>query len=179
MTETTPWSQKVPLERISPVAQPLRLEAPAAARAALASRFDLASLEQLNAELILGREGDGVRLKGALEARLHYQCRVSRDPFPASLSLPVDVLFLPEDQLPDPDDLIENPDPWDIDELDPAGVDVAEAVAVTLALALDPFPRGPDADEALERLGIQSEEEARQARSPFAILKSPPGPQKG
>jgi uncharacterized metal-binding protein YceD (DUF177 family) len=172
MTDMTSWSQCVPLERISPVAQPLRLAAPEAALAALAARFDLASIESLTAELELGQERQGVRLKGKLAASFHYACRVSRDPFPAQLTLPVDVLFLPPDQLPDPDDVTENPDPWDVDELDPAGVDVAEAVAVTLALSLDPFPRGPGADEALERLGIQTEAQARAARSPFAILKS-------
>jgi uncharacterized metal-binding protein YceD (DUF177 family) len=171
MTLTPPWSQRVPLDKISPVMQPLQLDAPAPACAALAARFDLASIEVLTSQLEIGREGMGVRLKGALDAQFHYLCRVAREPFPAQLSLPLDVLFLPEDQLPDPDDVTEHPDPWDVDELDADGVDVAEAVAVTLALALDPFPRGPGADDALGRLGIQTEEQAQQARSPFAVLK--------
>jgi uncharacterized metal-binding protein YceD (DUF177 family) len=179
MTNITPWNQRVPLERISDVAQPLRLAAPEAALTGLAARFDLAAIDSLTAELELGQERQGVRLKGRLAASFHYACRVSREPFPATLALPVDVLFLPPDQLPDPDDMTENPDPWDIDELDPAGVDVAEAVAVTLALSLDPFPRGPGADEALERLGIQTEEQARAARSPFAVLKAPRNPDEG
>jgi uncharacterized metal-binding protein YceD (DUF177 family) len=183
MTDATPWSQRVPLERIGPVAQPLRLEAPQAARMALAERFDLGSIASLTAEVEIGREYaggyQGVRLKGSLRAAFHYACRVSREPFPATLALPVDVLFLPPDQLPDPDDVTENPDPWDIDELDPAGVDVAEAVAVTLALSLDPFPRGPSADDALERLGIQTEAQARAARSPFAVLKGSESPDEG
>jgi uncharacterized metal-binding protein YceD (DUF177 family) len=170
-----PWSQKVPLERIGPVAQSMHMAAPEAARAGLAARFDLASIEALTAEVMLGAERQGVRLTGRLTAALHYFCRVSREAFPATLTLPVDVLFLPEDQLPDPDDVTENPDPWDLDELDPAGVDVAEAVAVTLALALDPFPRGPSADEALVKLGIKTEEEARRASSPFAVLKRDEG----
>ncbi len=179
MTDTTPWSQRVPLERIGPVAQPVRLDAPQAARVALAERFDLGSIESLTAEVEIGQDRAGVRLKGSLRAAFHYACRVSREPFPATLALPVDVLFLPPDQLPDPDDVTENPDPWDVDELDPAGVDVAEAVAVTLALALDPFPRGPSADDALERLGIQTEEQARAARSPFAVLKADKSPDEG
>jgi uncharacterized metal-binding protein YceD (DUF177 family) len=179
MSNSSNWNQKVPLERIGPVAQPMQLEAPEAARAALAARFDLASIESLIARVELGREYEGVRLRGALSATFHYACRVSRDPFPALLDLPVDVLFLPADQLPDPDDVTENPDPWDIDELDPMGVDVAEAVAVTLALSLDPFPRGPSADEALGRLGIQTEEQARADRSPFAILKAANRPDEG
>ncbi len=170
-----PWSHKVPLERIGTVPQSMHLEAPEAARTRLANRFDLARIEALTADIVIGVERQGVRLTGNLSAALQYFCRVSREPFPASLTVPVDVLFLPEDQLPDPDDIAENPDPWDIDELDPAGVDVAEAVAVTLALALDPFPRSPTADEALVKLGIQTEEDAKRASSPFAVLKRDEG----
>jgi uncharacterized metal-binding protein YceD (DUF177 family) len=173
------WTQKVPLERIGPVAQPMQLEAPESALAALAARFELASIESLTAKVELGQDQEGVRLRGTVAAAFHYACRVSRDAFPAKLDLPVDVLFLPADQLPDPDEVTENPDPWDIDELDLAGVDVAEAVAVTLALSLDPFPRGPTADEALERLGIQTEEQDRAQRSPFAVLKVNNHPDEG
>jgi uncharacterized metal-binding protein YceD (DUF177 family) len=179
MSNINNWTQKVPLERIGPVAQPMQLDAPETARVALAARFDLASIDSLAAKVELGREYDSVRLRGTLSAAFHYACRVSREPFQATLDLPVDVLFLPADQLPDPDDVTENPDPWDIDELDPAGVDVAEAVAVTLALSLDPFPRGPMADEALGRLGIQTEEQAKAQRSPFAILKAANRPDEG
>jgi len=39
-------------------------------------------------------------------------------------------------------------------------------VADTLALALDPFPRGPNADVALKAAGVLSEEQA----GPFAAL---------
>jgi len=47
-------------------------------------------------------------------------------------------------------------------------IDLGEAVAETLALALDPFPRSPDADAALREAGVLSEEDA----GPFAALKA-------
>jgi hypothetical protein len=174
-----PWSQCVPLERIDLVPQPMRLEANELARLGLAARFDLASIETLAADLMLGREHEGVRLKGSVIAAFHYICRVSQEPFPANLTLPIDVLFLPPDQLPDPEDVSATSHAWDIDELDSIGVDIAEAVSVTLALSLDLFPRGPAADDALERLGIQTEEQARVARSPFSVLKTNSCPNEG
>ncbi len=47
-----------------------------------------------------------------------------------------------------------------------AEIDLGEAVAETLALSLDPFPRSAGADEALKAAGVKSEEEA----GPFAAL---------
>ena len=49
---------------------------------------------------------------------------------------------------------------------DGAAIDVGEAVAETLSLGLDPYPRAPGADEALKAAGVKSEEEA----GPFAAL---------
>ena len=48
------------------------------------------------------------------------------------------------------------------------GVDLGEAAAETMVLALDPFPRGPGAAAALQEAGVVSEEEA----GPFGALKS-------
>ena len=47
-------------------------------------------------------------------------------------------------------------------------IDIGEAVAETLALALDPFPRAPGADERLRDAGVLDEGET----GPFAILKA-------
>ena len=45
-------------------------------------------------------------------------------------------------------------------------IDLGEAAAETLALALDPFPRSPGADAALAEAGVLGESEA----GPFAAL---------
>ena len=61
--------------------------------------------------------------------------------------------------------------------LDRAGVpeeeraEIGEAVAQTLLLALDPYPRSPAAEAALREAGVKSEEEASVEASPFAALK--------
>ena len=41
-----------------------------------------------------------------------------------------------------------------------ASIDLGEAAAETLALALDPYPRSPHAEEALRAAGVLKEEEA-------------------
>ncbi|MBN9990995.1 hypothetical protein JND45_16805, partial [Listeria monocytogenes] len=46
---------------------------------------------------------------------------------------------------------------------DGAAIDLGEAAAETMALALDPFPRGPNAAAALRAAGVISEEEAKPA----------------
>ncbi len=51
---------------------------------------------------------------------------------------------------------------------DRAEIDVGEAVAETLALNLDPWPRAPDAEAALRAAGVKREGE--EERGPFAAL---------
>ena len=47
-----------------------------------------------------------------------------------------------------------------------ASIDVGEAVAQTLSLSLDPWPRAPGAREALKQAGVKSADET----GPFAAL---------
>jgi hypothetical protein len=42
-------------------------------------------------------------------------------------------------------------------------IDLGEAVAETMALALDPYPRAPGAEAALRAAGVLTEDEARPA----------------
>lgn len=58
---------------------------------------------------------------------------------------------------------------------DGAFVDVGEAVAQTLALALDPYPRAPDADARLAAAGVTVAVEA----GPFGALAGLPAKLKG
>jgi hypothetical protein len=45
-------------------------------------------------------------------------------------------------------------------------IDLGTAIADTLALSLDPYPRSAGAETALKAAGVMTEEEA----SPFAVL---------
>jgi len=47
-------------------------------------------------------------------------------------------------------------------------IDLGEAVAQSLGLALDPYPRSPNADALLKAAGVKREDEA----GPFGVLAS-------
>jgi hypothetical protein len=63
----------------------------------------------------------------------------------------------------------------DVQFHDGTAIDVGEAVAQSLALALDPYPRAPDAEAALKEAGVTSEAET----GPFAALAALKGKPKG
>ena len=75
--------------------------------------------------------------------------------------------FRPQPEAGSADEEVElGEDELDVVFYDGAAVDVGEAVAETLSLSLDPYPRAPGAEEALKAAGVKSEEEA----GPFAAL---------
>lgn len=164
----TEWNTKVSIDEITHQDVVIDSEADPETRQSLADRFDLGSVESLLFRVSITAHNQGMRVQGVLKAQFHYLCRVTRQPFPAQISEPVDIVYLPEALLPPIEEATDHG--YDLDALDPEGVDIAEAAATSFALALDPFPRGPDADQALERLGIETEEQARQRASPFGRL---------
>ena len=92
-------------------------------------------------------------------------CSVTGDPVPVAIDEPVDLLFVAEPG--DAQDEIElSEDACDTMFHDGAAIDLGEAAAETMALALDPFPRGPGAEACLKQAGVLGEEEA----GPFAAL---------
>lgn len=134
--------------------------------AEIAGRLGLPSLERLEAHAVLNRDGDNVRASGRLKATLEQRCVASGEPVPARVDEPFNLLFLPEPQ-GRPDEEVElGADELDVVFHDGAVIELGSAIADTLALALDPFPRGPNADAALKAAGVVSEEQA----GPFAAL---------
>jgi len=61
-----------------------------------------------------------------------------------------------------------DPDERDVDYLDEPVVDVGAIAVEELALALDPYPRAPDADAVLAASNEATD--AAPARRPFAVL---------
>jgi len=137
-------------------------------RTALAARFGLTGIERLEAQAELVRDGDTVSATGRLEADVTQACVASGEPVPAKIAEAFALRFVPAGADPGADEieLAEG----DLDELDYEGssVDLGEAVAQTMALALDPFPRAPGAEEKLRAAGVLGEEDA----GPFAALKA-------
>jgi len=138
-------------------------------RAALAARFGLLALGRLEAEATLRRDGDVVWAEGEAIADYEQACVATGEPLAAHRRLPFRLRFVPEERDSGGEEEIELSDE-DCDTLshDGGAIDLGEAVAQTLALAIDPFPRGPNADAALRAAGVIGEEDA----GPFAALKA-------
>lgn len=133
-------------------------------RAALARRFDLVRIDRLTARLTLTRHNREVAASGTMDANFVQSCAVSAEDLPISISEQVAFRFVPESHGHSPDEEIEI-DADDCDEIGYAGteIDAGEAIAQSLALAIDPFATGPQADEA--RTHMRSLD-----ASPFAAL---------
>ena len=133
---------------------------------AIAKRLGLASLDRLEAHAAIACNGEQVRATGRVKAALAQYCVASNEPVPERIDEPFELLFLPEPK-GRPDDEVElGAEELDVIFHDGAGIELGAAIADTLALSLDPYPRGPNADEALKAAGVLSEEQA----GPFAAL---------
>jgi len=137
-------------------------------RAALAARFGLVRVDRLVAQVTLDRAGEAVNVAGTLIADIVQSCAVSAEDLPVAIREPLSFRFVPAAAGHRPDEEIEL-DAEELDEIDYVGTsfDLGEAVAQSLALAIDPFAIGPKAEEARRKAGLLSEGEA----GPFAALK--------
>lgn len=165
------FSRPVRIDTLGEGVRSIDVEADEGERAALARRFGLLSLDSLSATAEIKRQGDILTAEGRVRASAVQACVASAAPVPAKIDEPFSLRFVPEGQ--DESEEIElSPEDWDTIDYAGSAIDLGEAVAETLALSLDPFPRSPDADALLREVGVLSEEEAAEASSPFAALKS-------
>lgn len=144
------------------------LDADEAARAAIATRLGLVALDRLVVTADVRAVAGGIAAKGTIKADLVQSCAATDLPVRARLDEPFDLRFLREaGPVASEDEEIEISDAdCDILPLEDERVDIGEVAVQTLSLALDPFPRHPDADRILAENGVLSEEQA----GPFAAL---------
>lgn len=136
-------------------------------RSSVAKRLGLVSLDRLEAHVTLSRTGELVRAEGRLLAALDQSCVVTGNPIAAHVDEPFGILFVPEPPSSGPEEEVElGESDCDTVFYDGALIDLGTAIADTLALSIDPYPRSAGADAALKEAGILTEEQA----SPFAVL---------
>ncbi|MBI0432553.1 DUF177 domain-containing protein [Roseomonas sp. KE0001] len=158
------FPRSLPWAAVGPEGRHRRLEATPAECAALALRFGIPAIESLVAELDLSNEPGGtVRARGTLEARVVQTCVITLEPFGELVRDEVDLRFLPAGR--EPADDAEGPDEIPTEH---GVMELGEALAEQLSLALDPYPRAPGA--SLPEVGEDVVEEPRR-RNPFAVLK--------
>ena len=145
----------------------LDLVADAPERAAVAARLDLPSLERLDAHAVLRRDGNTIHARGRVKASLEQRCVATGDPLAVRVDEAFDLRFIPEVKTAGGDEEFElGADELDTLFHDGMAIDLGAAIADSLALGLDPYPRRADAADALRQAGVISEEEA----GPFAAL---------
>jgi hypothetical protein len=155
------FSRPVRLDQIPGRERAMEISATVAERQALAKRFGLVGLDRLEATVRLSRSGVFYTVEADWQADVVQACVVTLEPVASHLA----------------DHLVERYGPTDGEELeldlDPVAdapeaiegnaIDIGEAVAQAMSLALDPYPRKPGATVA-----IAGEEES--GVRPFSAL---------
>lgn len=174
--DRTEFSRPVDLARLGDAEVAYDVDATEPERAALAKRLGLIALRALSAKVRVRRiqGGAAIRLSGHLAADVTQACVVTLEPVDNHVEEDFTVVYAAETSTDESalgaDLEIAWPEPM------PEGpLDIGEAVAQQLSLALDPYPRAAGIE--LDRQWSGGEEE-RQAASPFAQLaelRRPPG----
>jgi uncharacterized metal-binding protein YceD (DUF177 family) len=127
--------------------------------AGLAARFGLIEIASLSAKVRASRLGSVVSVVGEFQTQVTQACVATGAPVPFKTTEKLAIKFVPEAKY-DPDAEIElDADDCDTFEHDGLSIDIGEAIAQSLSLALDPFPRVSDAEKLLKAAGVRAEGE--------------------
>jgi len=145
MSDVTPeFSRLVPLARLGPEPFRQQIEAAADECERLAARFDLVALDRLTATVTLRRQqGESVLLEADFEAAFAQNCVITLEPVSDTVQGSFSLLYGPAEELEA--ELEPGPDNPVFEALTGDAIDIGEAVAQELSLALPEFPRHPDA----------------------------------
>ena len=158
------FSRLVPLIRLGTEPFRQRIEATPEEREKLSRRFDLLALDRLVAEVELRRQSRGViLLEAAFEAEFEQSCAVTLEPVRGAISDRFSLVYGPAQD--EEEEIALTGDEPAFEPLDGGAIDIGEAVAQELSLALPKFPRHPDATS-------DDLPAAAPAEGPFASLAS-------
>ena len=166
MSDTPEFSRTYPLSELGSTPRSVSVSAKAPERQALAARFGLVELESLSADAVLVERDKGIDATGRVRARLVQACVATGAPIASKVDESFSLRFVANLEV-DADEFELEPSECDVIEHDGLVIDLGEAVAQTVGLALVPFPRAPDADKVLKEAGVVQAEDL----SPFAGLK--------
>lgn len=126
---------------------------------ALARRFDIVAVKSLKAEVALDQDDEAITAQGTLKAQIVQSCAVTGEDLPASIAETLSFRFLPA-RFHNAEEEVEL-DESELDEIFYEGddFDLGEAIAQSLALAIDPFACGPDADRVRQEKGLTADDQ--------------------
>lgn len=158
------FSRPVPLARIGRDPFRRKIEARREEREKLARRFGLLALDRLTAEVELSRgSGGSILLEAMFEAEFVQECVISLEPVRGSARQSFALVYAPDAADEGAGEVeIEGEAPA-IEPLSGDTIDIGEAVAQELSLALPEFPRDPSA-------GIAAAPAEEDEERPFAAL---------
>jgi hypothetical protein len=144
MTAVPPeFSRRVELARLRAREAIYPISAGAGERDALARRFDLLSLDRLEAEIRLqSLGGTMIRVSGRLTADVVQACVVSLEPVASAIEQEFTILYGPAQP---GKSVVVDLETELVEPFEGDAIDIGEAVAQQLAMAIDPYPRAPGA----------------------------------
>jgi hypothetical protein len=173
MNTTDPWRVPVVVAQIPDDGLHRAFEASEAARVAMAEMAGLRDITLASAWFDLKRQSGGrVHVTGQVRARVGQTCVVTLDPIENEIDELIDLTFAPVEQIPSLSALVEEATASDEEIPDPPEpivngvIDLGRLATDALFLAVDPYPRRPDA--AFE----PPAETIDPADHPFAALKA-------
>jgi len=152
MNTADPWSVPVVVLQIPETGLHRDFEADPAARRAMAEVAGLREIMSASASLDLTLTGDSrVHVTGHVRARVGQTCVVTLDPIENEIDEPIDLMFAPPEQIPNLSDLVDEnaenaaeiPDPPE--PILNGVIDLGRLATDALLLAVDPYPRRPEA----------------------------------
>ena len=161
---TPEFSRPVRVDTIGDAPRTIEVAADEGERAALATRFGLIAIAALEGTFTVRREANGILVEGRVAATATQACSITGEPLPARVDEAARLRFVDDDA--EGEEIELDDDAIDVLPIEGGAIDLGEAAAETLALALDPFPRGPNAAARLAEAGVLSEGEA----GPFGAL---------
>jgi uncharacterized metal-binding protein YceD (DUF177 family) len=159
MVTPNEFSHVIKLSEVGSQSRSIQLSADEVARTGLMARFDLAALDSLKAEISLAHDAEGVVATGRFTADLAQYCIASHVPVPAKMDEAIHIRFIPEPVVSGEVELELEADDCDTMFHDGQTIDLGESVAQSLGLALNPYPRSPEAEKMLKAAGVKSEDE--------------------
>lgn len=140
-------SRIIRLDGLGPSGTVQEIDADAGARAALAARFGLVSIDSLRATVRLKplRGGAELRFSARIQAEIVQTCVATLDPVAEQIDETVEIVFERVDAAADRREVVVDVE-RDTEPLSGDTLDIGEIVAEELALSLNPYPRKPGAE---------------------------------
>ena len=174
MKSADPWRVPIVVAQIPDTGLHRAFEASDATRAAMADLADLREVTSASASFDLTlKSGGRVHVMGEVRARIGQTCVVTLDPIENEINEAIDLMFAPSEQIRSLSALVDEAAQSEDEEVpDPPEpivdgvIDLGRLATDALFLAIDPYPRRPDATFDLPP------EIMDPADHPFAALKA-------